>query len=52
MNKEQFKDKFAQLRVEVEEMEKDAKPLLKRLKALGKKADKLSMLMMENHICL
>lgn len=48
MNKEQFKDKFAQLRVEVEEMEKDTKPLLKRLKALGKKADKMSMLMMEN----
>lgn len=48
MTKEQFKDKFAQLRVEVEEMEKDTKPLLKRLKALGKKADKMSMLMMEN----
>lgn len=48
MTKEKFKDKFAQLKVEVEEIEKDAKPILKRLKALGKKADKMSMLMMEN----
>ena len=48
MTKEKFKDKFAQLRVEVEEMEKDAKPLLKRLKVLGKKADKLSVVMLKN----
>ena len=48
MTKEKFKDKFAQLNAEIEEAGRTAKPILKKLKALGKKADKMSMLMMEN----
>lgn len=48
MTKEKFKDKFTQLKAEIEEADRTAKPILKKLKALGKKSEKMSLTFMEN----
>ena len=46
--KEKFTNDFEQFKSEIIELDKDTKPILKRLKAMGKRADKLANSMTKN----